>query len=223
VSVKVSSWVWHDHGGVQLNATELLVLIALADVADDNGRCVYYSSEAENSQAAWSEKCCVSVRTFIRTVRSLIDSGLVSVTRQERTGTNDYRVLVPWAEEPRSANLSPREVTSATESTSNLSPRSSLTRSDVSKALSKGSRMTPDWSPSAGDLDFLLTDGPSLDVTKEVASFRDYWLGVAGQRGVKLDWSATWRNHVRRQHGYQVERGWKPAEVAEAAGNWAFL
>ncbi|KQQ22560.1 hypothetical protein ASF48_05085 [Rathayibacter sp. Leaf299] len=222
MSVKVSSWVWHDHGGVQLNATELLVLIALADVADDNGRCVYYSSEAENSQAAWSEKCCVSVRTFIRTVRSLIDSELVSVTRQERTGTNDYRVLVPWAEETRSANLSPREVTSATEKTSDLSPRSSLTRRDVSKAPSKGSRMTSDWSPSTEDLDFLLTDGPSLDVTVEVASFRDYWLAVPGQKGIKLDWSATWRNHVRRQHRWNVERGWQPATTAPAK-NWALL
>jgi hypothetical protein len=28
--------------------------------------------------------------------------------------------------------------------------------------------------------------------------FVDYWIGVPGARGVKLDWSATWRNCVRR-------------------------
>lgn len=29
--------------------------------------------------------------------------------------------------------------------------------------------------------------------------FRDYWVSVAGSKGVKLDWSATWRNWVRNQ------------------------
>jgi hypothetical protein len=37
------------------------------------------------------------------------------------------------------------------------------------------------------------------------SEFRDYWIAVAGQRGVKLDWDATWRNWVRNQKqvGYQ--------------------
>lgn len=35
------------------------------------------------------------------------------------------------------------------------------------------------------------------------AEFVDYWVGVPGQRGVKLDWLATWRNDVRRK----LERG----------------
>jgi hypothetical protein len=29
------------------------------------------------------------------------------------------------------------------------------------------------------------------------AEFVDYWIGVPGQRGTKLNWSATWRNRVR--------------------------
>jgi hypothetical protein len=28
--------------------------------------------------------------------------------------------------------------------------------------------------------------------------FRDYWCAVPGAKGVKLDWLATWRNHLRR-------------------------
>jgi hypothetical protein len=31
----------------------------------------------------------------------------------------------------------------------------------------------------------------------EVAKFRDYWIAQPGQRGVKLDWNATFRNWVR--------------------------
>ncbi len=29
--------------------------------------------------------------------------------------------------------------------------------------------------------------------------FKDYWIGIAGAKGVKLDWIATWRNWIRRQ------------------------
>lgn len=39
---------------------------------------------------------------------------------------------------------------------------------------------------------------PGVDGEKVTAEFIDYWRGVPGQRGVKVDWVATWRNAVRR-------------------------
>ena len=38
-----------------------------------------------------------------------------------------------------------------------------------------------------------------VDQGAALAEFRDYWRGVAGKAGVKLDWEATWRNWVRSQ------------------------
>ena len=38
---------------------------------------------------------------------------------------------------------------------------------------------------------------PDLDVRLVAEQFKDYWIAQAGQKGVKLDWSATWRNWVR--------------------------
>lgn len=32
----------------------------------------------------------------------------------------------------------------------------------------------------------------------ELEKFRDYWAAQPGQKGVKTDWPATWRNWVRR-------------------------
>jgi len=32
----------------------------------------------------------------------------------------------------------------------------------------------------------------------EAAKFCDYWIGVPGAKGIKLDWFATWRNWIRR-------------------------
>lgn len=43
----------------------------------------------------------------------------------------------------------------------------------------------PDWTPE------------QIQIVAD--SFRDYWIATPGQKGVKLDWEATWRNWVRRQ------------------------
>ncbi len=42
MSVKVSSWVWHDVRAAQVKGNEMLALLALADVADDDGRCRFF-------------------------------------------------------------------------------------------------------------------------------------------------------------------------------------
>jgi hypothetical protein len=36
--------------------------------------------------------------------------------------------------------------------------------------------------------------------------FRDYWIAQPGQKGVKTDWDATWRNWVRRQNAQKASR-----------------
>jgi len=38
---------------------------------------------------------------------------------------------------------------------------------------------------------------PELHPTRTFDQFKDYWIAQAGQKGVKLDWFATWRNWVR--------------------------
>jgi hypothetical protein len=36
------------------------------------------------------------------------------------------------------------------------------------------------------------------EIRREADRFRDYWRGMPGQKGVKADWDATWRNWVRK-------------------------
>jgi hypothetical protein len=72
----------------------------------------------------------------------------------------------------------------------------------------RGSRLAPDWQPSPDDRKAALAEGmPEAQVYREANKFRDYWTGRAGANGVKLDWSATWRNWVRRAC---EDRGWTP-------------
>lgn len=52
--------------------------------------------------------------------------------------------------------------------------------------------------------EFGLTDAELIGHWKR---FYDYWLGVSGQKGVKADWLATWRNGLRNQLKWDEKDG----------------
>jgi hypothetical protein len=66
------------------------------------------------------------------------------------------------------------------------------------KRENNGSRIPADWTPDAEEINFArglgLTDG---QIARAVDEFRDYWVGVPGAKGRKLDWAATFRNKIR--------------------------
>jgi hypothetical protein len=60
-----------------------------------------------------------------------------------------------------------------------------------------GKRLASDFSFPKEWEDFCQTERPELSPVKTFDQFKDYWIAQAGQKGVKLDWFATWRNWVR--------------------------
>jgi uncharacterized protein YdaU (DUF1376 family) len=54
--------------------------------------------------------------------------------------------------------------------------------------------LNPEWS------DFCKQERPDLVPHKVFEEFKDYWIAQPGQKGVKTDWDATWRNWIRRQN-----------------------
>lgn len=73
------------------------------------------------------------------------------------------------------------------------------------KSHDRGTRLALDWEPSDADCQFAIAAG--LDPSAVTAEFRDYWIGVPGQRGRKIDWSATFRNSCRKAAERQRPRG----------------
>ena len=63
----------------------------------------------------------------------------------------------------------------------------------------RGTRLPHDTALSAEWFDFCRQQRPELDPIDVFAGFKDYWVAQPGQKGVKTDWTATWRNWVRRQ------------------------
>jgi len=67
-----------------------------------------------------------------------------------------------------------------------------------SKRQNRGTRIGHDWAPSDAERSFARQEGFSdFEVNREIQKFRDYWTACAGAKGVKLDWSATWRQWIR--------------------------
>jgi len=74
----------------------------------------------------------------------------------------------------------------------------SLLPSSITKSLQRGSRLPADWRVPDSDHTWALQQGLSNDeIAALTDEFRDHWKGVAGAKGIKLDWPATWRNRVR--------------------------
>jgi len=70
------------------------------------------------------------------------------------------------------------------------------TEKNIKRVISpRGSRLENEWKPSVEDLDFARQLG--VDGSKEAERFRDYWIAQPGQKGVKANWSSTWRNWCR--------------------------
>ena len=73
----------------------------------------------------------------------------------------------------------------------------------------RGSRLAQDFFFPKEWCDFLVEQRPELNAQQTFEKFKDYWIAQAGQKGVKLDWFATWRNWVRNTNAPKLN----PADI----------
>lgn len=69
------------------------------------------------------------------------------------------------------------------------------------RPATRGSRIPQPFLLNPQMIEWARTNTPNVNVNAVTAEFVDYWIGVPGGRGVKLDWEATWRNWLRRKNG----------------------
>ncbi|WP_116082070.1 DUF1376 domain-containing protein [Tropicimonas sp. IMCC34011] len=69
----------------------------------------------------------------------------------------------------------------------------------IGSSKKRGSRLTEDWRLPLDWGRWAVEQGmDEFSVRREADRFRDYWIGVSGKNGAKLDWLATWRNWIRK-------------------------
>ena len=74
------------------------------------------------------------------------------------------------------------------------------------KKTQRGTRLPADCLLPPEWADFCKHQRPDLVPRQVFDEFRDYWIAQPGQKGVKTDWDATWRNWVRRQNAPKASR-----------------
>lgn len=95
-----------------------------------------------------------------------------------------------------------------------------VTEITAKQPTARGSRLPPDFQV---DMQFAVDEGIQ-NCLEESAKFRDYWNAQPGQKGVKLDWPATWRNWCRNSKTSRtapaIPTSFKASDDAKARARW---
>jgi hypothetical protein len=71
----------------------------------------------------------------------------------------------------------------------------------------RGSRLPEEFEVTEEMLDWARSEVPKVNIHAENRKVRDHWRAQPGERGVKNDWVATWRNWMRKADEFAAPRG----------------
>lgn len=208
---------WNARG---ISHTAKLVLLALADNANDAGVCW-------PAIPSIADRCALDERTVFRAVAMLEGGG--HLTLQARPGRSTvYRVHPCQAVTPDSApplTGSPPTPVTKSPTPDSLSPPSPL-RGDLTVKEPKKNRQSARARSRRAPDDFRVTEEmrkwaaekcPGVDLDRETESFRDH-----EYREPHSDWPAAWRQWIRRSPDFKRNGGgsavaaptrtWRPSE-----------
>lgn len=87
---------------------------------------------------------------------------------------------------------------------SNIEKEDTKVSSKKQKSSSRGTRMTEDWFLSQELGEWAMQQGfTGVEVERQAEKFKDWWIAVAGAKGVKKDWDATWRTWIRNAQDWR--------------------
>lgn len=84
---------------------------------------------------------------------------------------------------------------------------------NVKEKSTRGTRLPADFKLPEDWKNWVLVNVPAFpadQINSQAEQFRDYWISQPGQKGVKLNWQATWRNWMRNARSVPAARQPKP-------------
>lgn len=88
------------------------------------------------------------------------------------------------------------------------------TKTEKRQISNRGSRLPVDFVLSEEWTAFCQQERKDLNPQKVFEEFKDYWTALPAGKGTKADWTATWRNWVRRQSAPKQSFAQQAADVA---------
>lgn len=214
MSTAVVTWVFQHS---QANGNDRLVLLAIADEADDDGSNSYPSVDRISAKAR------VNKRTCIRAIQRLEELGELVVIRPDQRGRghhNRYRVVTGKSD--TLSNEAPAEPVEAAKETVRIGaerraqectrPIDPLTKEDQSQLLgaedapkpkARKTRITDEFTVTPQMEAWARKNTPTISPMVETPKFIDYWMG----RGDPMaDWVRTWQNWMRNAKKFAEQR-----------------
>jgi len=201
MSVRTMARVWEFSRN---KGNDLLMLLAIADFADDDGR-------AYPSVSTLAKKCRMKPRNASSILSALRASGELVVRMNEGPrGANMYRIILQATPLQESAGVQKRAgvqesagspAETCVKPLQKRAPKPSVNQERGAAHSPEGSRLPLDWSLPC---EFREWSSQNLGWTSSQADdvaerFADYWRAVPGKNAIKADWFATWRNWCRRE------------------------
>jgi hypothetical protein len=88
------------------------------------------------------------------------------------------------------------------------------TKTEQRQKSNRGSRLPVDFVLPEDWISFCQTERKDLVPAKVFEEFKDYWTALPAGKGTKADWTATWRNWVRRQSAPKQSFAQQAADIA---------
>jgi X-X-X-Leu-X-X-Gly heptad repeat protein len=193
MSIEIKNAVWKNS---KSDGRARLVLLAIADHQGEIG--------AWPSIKTLARMVNTSERSIQRDISELVALGELSVEVQNAPTNRQYKSNLYWVTLPGVTEMSAGVTDLAsgvTDLDSGVTAGGALTiTKPLLKPLLNSYRLPEDWQPKENDILIMKEHFPSIDLKLETHAFRDYWASVAGARGKKADWDATWRNWIRNSY-----------------------
>ena len=166
---------------------------------------LYYMTEEPFTDVVWVARKVKSTPVIVETLlKEFFEYWMEDCTWRNKRADEEIAKYRLKADSARNANRIKSAKITALKSELKSEPNHIVTNNQepitsigVAKAT-KGTRFTLDAIPEEWIL-FCKKERSDLNPSVVFDGFKDYWVSVAGAKGVKLDWSATWRNWVRNQ------------------------
>lgn len=198
MSVTIMSAVWP----MDLPTTDKMVLLALADAANDDGvTWIAVHSRKEGEKLDLRKKTGLSERALQGAIKRLCTAG--HLERNEKPGKGVIYTVHPRSRcaphDMRPAADAPTPAADAGKPsvTVNIPQKTSSSSVERAPKSAHGTRLPDDWRPQSAlspDLAQAVAAWPAGKLERELSKFRNYWAARPGAGGRKANWNATWCN-----------------------------
>lgn len=174
---------------------------------------LYYMTEEPFTDIAWVARKVKSTPVIVETLlKEFFEYWMSDCTWRNKRADEEIAKYRLKADSARNANRIKSAKITALKSelksepnhivTNNQEPITSINVAKATKGTrwQKGFALPDEW------VEFCKKERSDLEPSKVFESFTDYWVSVAGAKGVKADWFATWRNWIRNQKSSDVKQ-----------------